>query len=89
MERKRESILNTLLKKKKKDKILPNEQKKEPGDRDTTPTESPIKIKISQTKSMTEKEFESAVREHRRKMSKKYLTKQVGQFFLILTIWLI
>ena len=80
MERKRESILNTLLKKKKKDKVLPNEQKgKELGDHDTTTTESPIKIKISQTKSMTEKEFESAVREHRRKMSKKYLTKQVGK----------
>ena len=82
MERKRESILNTLLKKKKKEKISPFQLKNEHRDDDSTSAESPIKIKISQTKSMTEKEFETAVREHRRKMSKKYLTKQVSTFCL-------
>ena len=81
MERKRESILSTLLKKKKKDKPLTYEHKSEQKDDTSTTTESPIKIKISQTKSMTEKEFETAVREHRRKMSKKYLTKQVSTTF--------
>ena len=82
MERKRESILNTLLKKKKKEKFSPFQLKNEHRDDDSTSAESPIKIKISQTKSMTEKEFETAVREHRRKMSKKYLTKQVSTFCL-------
>ena len=75
----RESIkalaISTLLKKKKKGKVHSN---KDDNKEDTSTTaESPIKIKISQTKSMTEQEFETAVREHRRKMSKKYLTKQV------------
>ena len=81
MDRKRESILNALLKKKKKENCSPAQQKNEGHDEDSTSAESPIKIKISQTKSMTEKEFESAVREHRRKMSKKYLTKQVSTTF--------
>ena len=81
MDRKRESILNALLKKKKKEKCSPAQQKNEGHDEDSTSAESPIKIKISQTKSMTEKEFETAVREHRRKMSKKYLTKQVSTTF--------
>ena len=83
----RESIkalaISTLLKKKKKGKVHSNDTKDEnPKDTSTT-AESPIKIKISQTKSMTEKEFETAVREHRRKMSKKYLTKQVRILFYI------
>jgi hypothetical protein len=77
----RESIkalaISTLLKKKKKGKVHSNKTKDENTEDKSTTAESPIKIKISQTKSMTEKEFETAVREHRRKMSKKYLTKQV------------
>ena len=85
MERKRESILSTLLKKKKKDKPSTYDNKNEHKDDTSTTTESPIKIKISQTKSMTEKEFETAVREHRRKMSKKYLTKQVSALYLNLS----
>ena len=83
MERKRESILNTLLKKTKKEKSSPCQLKNEHRHDDSMSTESPIKIKISQTKSMTEKEFETAVREHRRKMSKKYLTKQVSTIELL------
>ena len=77
----RESIkalaISTLLKKKKKGKVHSNNSKDENTEDTSTTAESPIKIKISQTKSMTEQEFETAVREHRRKMSKKYLTKQV------------
>ena len=83
----RESIkalaISTLLKKKKKGKVHSNNTKDENTKDTSTTAESPIKIKISQTKSMTEKEFETAVREHRRKMSKKYLTKQVRILFYI------
>ena len=92
MEVKNDSILNMLLRRNKRGKGKPNDSKLEVKEIPSTPTESPIKIKISQTKSMTEKEFETAVREHRRKMSKKYLTKQVSlfqfSFYLIYLIYL-
>ena len=80
MEVTRDSFVNMLLmKKKKKGNVVPNSYTIQDVLHDTsTQKESPIKIKISQTKSMTEREFETAVREHRRKMSKKYLTKQVS-----------
>ena len=80
MEARRNSIFNMLLKKTKKEKLPSNNHKAE---EDTETTQSSpsnknhVKIKISPTKSMTENEFENAVREHRRRMSKKYLTKQV------------
>ena len=80
MEARRNSIFNMLLKKTKKEKLPSNNYKAE-EDTETTQSspsnKSHVKIKISPTKSMTENEFENAVREHRRRMSKKYLTKQV------------
>ena len=80
MEARRNSIFNMLLKKTKKEKLPSNNQEAE-EDRENTQSspsnKSHVKIKISPTKSMTENEFENAVREHRRRMSKKYLTKQV------------
>ena len=80
MEARRNSIFNMLLKKTKKEKFPSNNHKAE-EDTETTQSspsnKSHVKIKISPTKSMTENEFENAVREHRRRMSKKYLTKQV------------
>ena len=74
MEARRNSIFNMLLKKTKKEKLPSNNHKAEESSPSNT---SHVKIKISPTKSMTENEFENAVREHRRRMSKKYLTKQV------------
>ena len=80
MAAKNDSILNMLLKRKKRGKEQTNYHQFQDPKLASTPIESPIKIKISQTKSITEQEFETAVREHRRKMSKKYLTKQVRKF---------
>ena len=77
MEARRNSIFNMLLKKTKKEKLPSNNHKAEEGTETTQSNKSHVKIKISPTKSMTENEFENAVREHRRRMSKKYLTKQV------------
>ena len=78
MEARRNSIFNMLLKKTKKEKLPSNNHKAEEDTetKQSSPS-SHVKIKISPTKSMTENEFENAVREHRRRMSKKYLTKQV------------
>ena len=76
-----DGVLNALLRRKKREKGFMTKAKSEPA-ATSSPKASPIKIKISQTKSMTEKEFEDAVREHRRKMSKKYLTKQVNTIYL-------
>ena len=89
MEVTRDTFVNMLLmKKKKKGNVVSNCYTIQDVLHDSsTPKESPIKIKISQTKSMTEREFETAVREHRRKMSKKYLTKQVS--FVVFIIYLL
>ena len=93
MEVSSENILHMLLRrkstKKKREKTTQDNAKnksKENVDSAeiTTPaTDGPIKILVSQTKSMTDREFETKVREHRRKMSKKYLTKQVSVLIYI------
>ena len=78
MEARRNSIFNMLLKKTKKEKLPSNKAEEDTETAQSFPSnQSNVKIKISPTKSMTENEFENVVREHRRRMSKKYLTKQV------------
>ena len=78
MEARRNSIFNMLLKKTKKEKLPSNKAEEDTETTQSFPSnKSNVKIKISPTKSMTENEFENVVREHRRRMSKKYLTKQV------------